>query len=134
MPIKAMITEDDLLSTAMLCDLIEDYFPEVIIIRKAQTVKDSVAFLNGHKIDLLFLDIELPDGNGFDILRSLEVVNFKVVITTSHPNYMEANPSQKILASIVKPVTLSTLQQAMNMFIQKSHEIGHMLRVHIDDK
>jgi len=129
-----MITEDDLLSAAMLYDLIEDYFPGVIIIRKAQTMKDSVAFLHGHKIDLLFLDIELPDGNGFEILRSLEVVNFEVVITTSHPNYMEANPSQKILACIVKPVTLSTLQQAMNMFIQKSHESTHQFHEHIDEK
>jgi two-component system, LytTR family, response regulator len=76
MPINAMITEDDLLSRTILCDLLEDYFPDVHIVGMAQTVKESVEFLKDHKIDLLFLDIELPDGKGPDILRSAPECGF----------------------------------------------------------
>ncbi len=57
-----MITEDDLLSAAMLYDLIEDYFPGVIIIRKAQTMRDSVAFLHV-TYSTCVPYIELPDRN-----------------------------------------------------------------------
>ena len=119
MSINAMITEDDLLSRAMLCDLLEDHFPQVHIVGMAETVKGSLEILGKTRIDLLFLDIELPDGKGFDILSSLETVDFEVIVTTSHLNYLGAYPSQKIMAVTVKPLTLDSLQNAMNKFIQK---------------
>jgi two-component system LytT family response regulator len=119
MPINAMITEDDLLSRTMLCDLLEDYFPEVIIVGMAQTVKDSVEFLKDHKIDLLFLDIELPDGKGYEILQSLQNCNFSVIITTSYAKYVEDPYSSNILNSIVKPLTRDSLAKAMQCFSEK---------------
>ncbi len=114
MTINAMITEDDLLSMAMLHDLLEDNFPDVHIIAMAETVQDSIAFLKDHKIDLLFLDIELPDGNGFDILRSLKNFDFNVILTTSYNKYAEEPGSLDILYSIVKPLTRQSLDKAMN--------------------
>ena len=116
MEIKAMITEDDLLSRTMLCDLLEDFFPEVHIVGMAENVKDSVAFLKEHKIDLLFLDIELPDGKGFDILRLLKNFDFNVIITTSYDKYAEELGSLNILYSIVKPLTRQSLEKAMESF------------------
>ena len=119
MSINAMITEDDLLSRTMLCDLLEDYFPEVHIVGMAQTVKESVEFLEEHKIDLLFLDIELPDGKGPDILKSLRNVDFTVIITTSFVKYAEELRSVEILYSIIKPLTHENLDKAMNCFAKK---------------
>ena len=74
MPVNAMITEDDLLSMAMLHDLLEDHFPDVHIVKMARTVKDSMGFLKENNIDLLFLDIELPDGNGVSSLGTCSVM------------------------------------------------------------
>ncbi len=119
MQINAMITEDDLLSRTMLCDLLEDYFPDVHIMKMAQTVKESVEFLKEHKIDLLFLDIELPDGKGFDILKSLRNVDFTVIITTSFLKYAEELSSADILYSIIKPLTHDSLDKAMKCFSRK---------------
>jgi response regulator of citrate/malate metabolism len=120
MLINVMITEDDLLSAAMLCDLLEDHFPFVRIVRKTQTVRDSVAFLRDNKIDLLFLDIELPDGNGFDILAGRETIDFEVIVTTSFRNYQGKVPAKKVLASIIKPVTSESLGVAMNAFMDET--------------
>ena len=119
MSINAMITEDDLLSRTMLCDLLEDYFPEVHILGMAQTVKESVEFLKDHKIDLLFLDIELPDGKGPDILKALRNVDFTVIITTSFVKYAEELRSAEILYSIIKPPTHESLEKAMKCFTEK---------------
>jgi two-component system, LytTR family, response regulator len=116
MSINAMITEDDLLSRTMLCDLLEDYFPDVHIVGMAQTVKESLEFLKDHKIDLLFLDIELPDGKGPDILRSLRNVDFTVIITTSFVKYADELCSTNILYSIEKPLTRESLDIAMKCF------------------
>ncbi len=114
-----MITEDDLLSRSILVDLLEDHFPDVKIIGMAETVKDSIIFLENHKTDLLFLDIELPDGMGFDILHSLQNWDFCVIVTTSHGKYAEELGSLNILYSIVKPLTRQNLEKAMKRFQEK---------------
>jgi response regulator of citrate/malate metabolism len=121
MLINAMITEDDLLSRTMLCDLLEDYFPDVHVVGMAQTVKESVEFLKDHKIDLLFLDIELPDGKGPDILKSLQNVDFTVIITTSFVKYIEEPGSGDILFSIIKPLTRENLEKAMKCYSEKKN-------------
>jgi two-component SAPR family response regulator len=125
MPINAMITEDDLFSRTMLCDLLEDYFPDVHIVGMAQTVKESVEYLINHKIDLLFLDIELPDGKGPDILKSLQNVDFTVIITTSFVKYAEELCPRDIHYTILKPLTRESLDKAMKCFSEKnkSHHI-----------
>jgi two-component system LytT family response regulator len=125
MPITAMITEDDPLSRSMLCDLLEDHYPDVHIVGMAQTVKESEEFLKDHKIDLLFLDIELPDGKGFDILQSLPNVDFTVIITTSFVDYAEEIDSHNILYTIVKPVTREGLQKAMKRLEDQSNIRGY---------
>lgn len=120
MPISAMITEDDPLSRSMLCDLLGDYYPGVNIVRIAQTVKDSLEYLKDHKIDLLFLDIELPDGQGGDILKALPNVDFTVIITTSFVMYSAEADSHHVLYTIVKPLTRESLDKAMIQFSEKS--------------
>lgn len=116
MPINTMITEDDLLSRAILVDLLEDHFPDVKIIGMVETVKDSIIFLENHKIDLLFLDLELPDGKGFDILRSIQTRDFAVIVTTSYTKYAEELTSLNIFHSIVKPLTYQRLEKVMKDF------------------
>ena len=116
MPIHAMITEDDFISRTILAGLLEDFYPDVRIVCMAPTVKESLEFLRDHKIDLLFLDIELPDGKGFDILRSIHNVDFIVIITTSYPKYQEEAGSFHNLYTIIKPLTRQNLEKAMQCF------------------
>jgi two-component system, LytTR family, response regulator len=119
MPINAMITEDDLLSRTLLCDLLEDYFPEVHIVGTAQSVKESLALLNGNKIDLLFLDVELPDGNGFEILAGTENKNFGVIITTSYVTYANSAKINNLVDFLEKPVSHGALENAMRRYDQQ---------------
>lgn len=134
MPINAMITEDDPLSKAILCDLLEDYFPDVHIICMAETVKESVAFLTEHKIDLLFLDIELPDGKGFDILTGFENLELGVIVTTSYASYAGSEKFCNLVDFLVKPVTRQTLSNAIGMYNQQLHthiNYNQQLHTHI---
>ena len=121
MTIKAMITEDDLLSRTMLSDLLEDHFPGVYIVGMAQTVKDSLEFIRYHQIDLLFLDLELPDGNGFEILESSESRDFGVIITTSHSTRVKEPKQHNLIALLEKPVTIDALWNAMKRYDQQLH-------------
>jgi len=118
MPINAMITEDDLFSMTILCDLLEDYFPDVRVLGIAETVKDTVEFLREHPVDLLFLDIELPDGKGPDVLKSIHDRDMKVIVTTSFPRYLEEQGSDQILHAITKPLTYERLAAAMEIYLK----------------
>ena len=118
MLINAMITEDDLFSMTILCDLLEDYFPEVRVLGIAETVKDTVEFLREHPVDLLFLDIELPDGKGPDVFKSIQDRNMKVIVTTSFPRYIEEQGSDQILHTILKPLTYERLTAAMEIYLK----------------
>jgi two-component system LytT family response regulator len=65
--INAVIIEDDESSSSHLEILIKTNFNNMKISGIAQTVKDGISLINSTKPDLVFLDIDLPDGNGFDI-------------------------------------------------------------------
>jgi two-component system LytT family response regulator len=104
---------------AMLQDLLEDHFPEVNIVGMAQTVKESLELLGSNKIDLLFLDIELPDGKGFDILAGIEKTDFGVIITTSYLTYAGCGNISNLVEFLVKPVSLDALKSAMRRYDQQ---------------
>jgi two-component system LytT family response regulator len=118
MAIQSLIVEDDLLSMAMLKDLLEDFFPEVLIAGMTHTVRDSLEFLEDHQVDMLFLDIQLPDGNGFDILNRKAKAGFKVVVTTSYPYYPIENQIFSIVDFIVKPVSKSAMRRAIDIYLK----------------
>jgi two-component system, LytTR family, response regulator len=117
---EVFITEDDPLSSNYLKDLLEDHFPQIRVAGLANSLKDARKFIKFHKVDLLFLDIELPDGKGFDLLSSMEEVNFEVIITTSHSQYALDAIRHSALDYLLKPVKLADLDHALKKFIKKA--------------
>ena len=113
---RAFITEDDLLCRAILNDLLEDHFPEIQVTGMAETISETLEFLRSHPVDLLFLDIELPDGKGTEILSAFEHVDFLVIVTTSYHKYIEEQLPEKVLHSIIKPLNYGNLNAAMKKF------------------
>lgn len=125
MAIKSLIVEDDLLSMAMLRDLLEDYFPDVLIAGMTRTVRDSVKFLDENQVDLLFLDIELPDGKGFDIIKGTVNRDFSVIITTAYPSYTIDYQSFSFIAFVVKPVSRQALEEAVRAYKATISDTGN---------
>ena len=116
--IRAFITEDDLLCRAILNDLLEDHFPGIQVVGMAGTVSETLQFLVTHPVDLLFLDIELPDGQGTEILSLFRNAEFLVIVTTSYHKYIEDHLPQKVLHSIIKPLNYGNLNPAMKKFFE----------------
>ena len=117
--ILALIIEDDALNSAQLKDLLNDHFPFVRIAGIAETLQDARPLLKCLHIDLLFLDIELPDGKGFDLLASLPEVNFEVIVTTSFSTYALDAIHYSALDYILKPISAEDLKKAMERFFRK---------------
>ncbi|MBZ0098026.1 MAG: LytTR family DNA-binding domain-containing protein [Taibaiella sp.] len=111
--IKAIIIDDELKSRNILSALVSKYCEGVRIEAEAHNVASAVQVINQYIPDLIFLDIAMPDGTGFDVLDSIEDDAPEVIFTTAYNEYalqaIKANATDYIL----KPVNIFELQTAV---------------------
>ena len=74
--IKAIIIEDEKMSRETLRHLLDKYCPEVEIVAEADGYRKGLEEIRKHPPDVIFLDIQMPDGSGFRLLEELEVIDF----------------------------------------------------------
>lgn len=80
------------------------------------TVAESVYALPGLRPTLVFLDMELPDGKGFDMLQKIPEINFEVIVTTQHDSFMLDAIHHSALDYLIKPVSQQSLETALSRF------------------
>ncbi|MEM7509882.1 MAG: LytTR family DNA-binding domain-containing protein [Bacteroidota bacterium] len=116
---RAVIIEDEKNSQELLKELIEQYCEPLKVAAIAGGVKEGLAAIKSEKPDVLFLDIELPDGDGFQVLESLEDIQFDVIFTTAYDQY--AMKAFKFSAAdyLLKPVDIEELQAAVKRVVDK---------------
>jgi two-component system LytT family response regulator len=117
--VNALIVEDDHFFSELLTDMLTLHFPNIHATYVAGTILEARGFLLKNRIDLLFLDIELPDGKGFELLSSLEEVDFEVIVTTSHSSYAIDAVRHSALDYLLKPVALPEMEAAIAKFMKK---------------
>lgn len=116
MKYRAAIVEDDPLSFQILNDLIQDEFEQLEIVAQFTNVKDAIDGIIELNVDLVFLDIGLPDGLGFDILTSFKSIDFEVIITTMHDSFMLEAIKYSAIDYLMKPLNRKGLIEALNRF------------------
>ncbi len=92
---------------------IEDYCPEVQVIGEASGVREAVELLQKTKTDILFLDIQMQDGDGFDVLNKLESKPFKVIFTTASDAYAIKAFKFSAVDYLLKPIDPEELANAV---------------------
>ncbi len=111
--LKAILIDDEQASRDTLANYIENYCTGVQVIGTAGSVKEGILSIeNGHP-DVVFLDIEMPFGNGFDLLDQLEEVNFETVFVTAYSNYAIQAINCSAAYYILKPIDIDELVQAV---------------------
>ena len=117
--VNALIVEDDHFFSELLTDMLTLHFPNIHTAYIAGSITEARGFLLKNRIDLLFLDIELPDGKGFELLSSMEEVDFEVIVTTSHSSYAIDAVRHSALDYLLKPVALPEMKAAIAKFMKK---------------
>lgn len=117
---KAVIVEDELHSRETLKNLIEEFCPDVQVSGMAGSVKEAVEVIRQVKPNIVFLDIELQVGTGFDVLAQLSDLTFDVVFTTAYEHYAIRAIKFSSLDYLLKPIDLEELQQALQK--AKTHQ------------
>lgn len=111
--IKAIIIEDDLDNQEVLRLLLMQHFHQIKILALCSSVAEGLAAIQKHQPDLLFLDINLPDKSGFDLLAAAGNIDFDVIFISAHQNYAAQAFRWSALDFLVKPITRSLLQEAI---------------------
>lgn len=115
----SLLVEDDPLSGLKLKDLLADHFPNIRVAGIAPSLREARSLLEHITIDLLFLDIMLPDGNGFDLLSAMPEIHFEVIVTTAHSNFALDAIRHSALDFLIKPVTRDDLDHALTRLMKK---------------
>lgn len=136
--IKAILIDDEVHCLDTLSMLISDFSPDIDIVDKCMSGKKALESIQKNKPDLIFLDIEMPMMNGFELLLQFKEIPFSVIFTTSYDQYAIKAIRFSALDYLLKPIDPKELVAAVNKVkIQKnlpSVEQFHMLMKQIQHK
>ncbi len=120
--IRTILVDDEKNSIVILQKLIEKHIPEIEVISTAQTVEQAIEEINSHKPDLVFLDISMPDGDGFEVLERTDFKDFGVIFVTAYDQYAIKAFEYAALHYILKPVEPDKLVEAVERYKETSNE------------
>lgn len=117
--IRTVIIDDEEHIRKLLSSLLNSECSEVEVIGEADSVKTGLELINNTNPDLVFLDIKLPDGSGFDILSGIKNLNFNVIFVTAFEEYAIKAFEFSAIDYILKPVDPELLIRAVKRTTHK---------------
>lgn len=119
-PIQAVLVEDNAFMATVLRDLLLQNATDIAVVGIATTGKEALQLIATTQPNVVFLDIELPDMTGFELLQQLEDFNFQTIFTTSHSHYAIKAFRFNALDYLIKPIKESELDEAIKRFLKSS--------------
>ena len=110
---KTLIVDDELNSRENLQILLGDYCDGIEVKGLASNIKEAYDLINSCKPDLVFLDISMPGGSGFDLLKKVPEANFEVIFITAYDNFGIQAIKSNALDYLLKPLSIAELQMAV---------------------
>lgn len=120
---KILLVEDDEMASELICDFLSECGFDV---KPVFTVTDGISYMNNNHYDLLILDINLPDFNGFEILKNIKNrISLPVIVTSAYSDIKSKISAFKYGASdyMVKPLELEELEARIWVQLGKNSEI-----------
>ncbi|MDQ6843891.1 MAG: LytTR family DNA-binding domain-containing protein, partial [Bacteroidota bacterium] len=119
-PIKALIIDDELPSRNFLKKMLEQYFPEINVAGQASTVEQGLEGIKKNHPNIVFLDIQMKDETGFDLLNQLPEINFALIFTTAFDKYAIKAFRFNAIDYLLKPIVTEELIEAVNKVKQRT--------------
>jgi two-component system, LytTR family, response regulator len=120
--IRTFIIDDEPYCCETLVTLLEEYCPEIKIEGVFSSGKDALAAINKQPPDLIFLDVEMPHMNGFEMLQQLPSINFELIFSTSYDQYALKAIRYSALDYLLKPVDCEELQNAVDKVMRRKQK------------
>ncbi|MBN1950686.1 MAG: response regulator transcription factor [Bacteroidales bacterium] len=129
--VRALIIDDEKASRETLKSYLLKYCPSVQVVGEGDSVKSGLQEIKVHKPDLLFLDVEMPFGNAFDLLDQVEEQNFETIFVTAFDHYALKAINFSASYYLLKPIDIDELVRAVERVSETIESEEHNLRTRI---
>lgn len=119
---RVVLMDDELHSTENLRLIINQYFPELTIIKSFNEPLACLEYIKFNEFDLLFLDIKMPKINGFELISKLDRINFEIIFVTAFDHYAIKALRNGALDYVMKPIDIDDLREALVRFQKKQKD------------
>lgn len=124
MKLTALIVDDEASGRENLAHLLATHCPEIDVLATASSGEQALLIVDAYQPDVIFLDIQMPEMDGFTFLESLKEHNFSVVFVTAHDNYGIQAVKASAVDYLLKPLSIPELQAAVQK-LQEIHQAKH---------
>ncbi|MCA0154077.1 LytR/AlgR family response regulator transcription factor [Winogradskyella vincentii] len=114
MKLKAIIVEDEAKSREILRNYLTKYCPNVSILGEASNVDEALIEIRNNDLDVVFLDVEMPYGNAFDLLDKVGDINFETIFVTAYNHYAIDALNAHASYYLMKPISIDELIKAVD--------------------
>lgn len=113
MNLKAIIVEDEQISRDILRNYLTKYCKNVEVVGEASNIDEAYVLIQQNELDLVFLDVEMPFGNAFDLLDKIENRTFETVFVTAYDHYAIDALNNHASYYLLKPISIDELIKAV---------------------
>lgn len=114
MKLKSIIVEDEETSRDILKNYLKKYCPNVDVLGEAANVDEALVLIRNNDLDLVFLDVEMPYGNAFDLLDKVGDIDFETVFVTAYNHYAIEALNAHASYYLMKPISIDELIKAVD--------------------
>ncbi|XMO88327.1 LytTR family DNA-binding domain-containing protein [Algibacter sp. AS12] len=114
MKLTSIIVEDEETSREILKNYLKKYCPNVTVLGEAANVDEALVLIRNHDLDLVFLDVEMPYGNAFDLLDKVGDTNFETIFVTAYNHYAIHALNAHASYYLMKPISIDELIKAVD--------------------
>jgi two-component system, LytTR family, response regulator len=118
--IKAIVVDDELGARESLSKMIEKNCKQIEIVAKVDSMLAAFEAITNKEPDLVFLDIEMPNGNAFDLLEKFKTINFNIIFTTAYDHYAIKAIKFSAVDYMLKPIDPEELVLAVKRFEERT--------------
>jgi two-component system LytT family response regulator len=113
MKIRSVIIDDEPNNIENLSAIIAKWCPEVMVVGSATSAREGIEVIRSADPDLVFLDIQMPELSGFEVLKAFSSVNFEVIFVTAYDQYGIQAIKFSALDYLLKPIDVTEMQEAI---------------------
>jgi len=129
--IKAILVDDEESARDVLQNLLERFCPDIELVAKCENIPEAVEEINNHNPDLVFLDIEMPQYSGFEIVKFFKEINFQIIFVTAYDQYAIKAFEVSAIDYLLKPIDIARLKLSIERVRQRQNSLQQAERLNL---
>jgi two-component system, LytTR family, response regulator len=130
--LKCIIVDDEAPGRLVLRELLAHYCTNVDVVAEAGNITEAYDLITTHKPDFVLLDIQMPGGSGFDLLKKFDEIHFDVIFVTSYDKYAVSAIKFSALDYLLKPVEIQELVAAVGKVEANKNELPQKNQLYLN--